>query len=70
MNDNQIKRIISKNIQEFSDSNTLCYSIFDFYKCKGDMIELKYKFDIIESTLWVCEKCFSHMVNKNEEIIL
>ena len=65
MNDDEIKSIISKHIDEFADANTLCYSNHDLFNCKGNMFELKYRFDIIVSKLWVCEKCLMNMQNEN-----
>jgi hypothetical protein len=64
---------LKANFIHFLDANTLCYSNLDFYDCKGDMIELKYRFDIIESTLWICEKCFNdidYSMNKNTGLII
>lgn len=61
MNDNERKKIIRQNFIEFTDANTLCYSNFEMFQCDGDLFELRYRFDIIESTLWVCNHCLNNM---------
>lgn len=64
---------LKANFKDFLDANTLCYSNLELYNCKGDMIELKYRFDIIESKLWICEKCFNdidYSINKNTGLII
>lgn len=55
---------LKANFQHFLDANTLCYSNLDLYECSGDLFQLKYRFDIIESKLWICQKCFSDMKSK------